>query len=136
MLLASCDNNENEIDPKIQDLYGQEVSFVTNRIADHSEAQFPRDEFNESDYATITNSDTFSVVFSANGQEVNIYPDSLGGQFLKWENNKLYFQLNEGLFAGGRFVVWTTDDGYDGEFTVYGSGVPIIGSFRGVISLN
>jgi hypothetical protein len=39
--------------------------------------------------------------------------------------------LTKNLFAGGRFVVWSSDGGFEAEYTVYGSGVPIISSERG-----
>jgi hypothetical protein len=46
----------------------------------------------------------------------------------------LLYNLNEGTFAGGRFVVWSGKNGLQGELTIYGSGVYIISSERGSIS--
>jgi hypothetical protein len=39
------------------------------------------------------------------------------------------FELDEGLFAGGRFVI----DGDRAELTVYGAGVPVVTSERGTL---
>ena len=41
------------------------------------------------------------------------------------------YEIEEGLFAGGRFIVWIADDHFEAELTVYGSGVPIVTSERG-----
>jgi len=41
------------------------------------------------------------------------------------------FELSEGLFAGGQFLVFT--DG-SAELTVFGSGVPVIAKHRGPLT--
>ena len=43
------------------------------------------------------------------------------------------YDLDKGLFAGGRFFVWITEGQFEAEYTIYGSGVPIIRSERGYL---
>lgn len=39
-------------------------------------------------------------------------------------------EIEEGLSAGGRFIVWVADNHFEAELTVYGSGVPSVRSER------
>jgi hypothetical protein len=43
------------------------------------------------------------------------------------------FELTEGTFAGGRFVVFQGSKTLQGELTLFGSGRPIVESHRGTL---
>jgi hypothetical protein len=62
-----------------------------------------------------------------------IEPGAIHGIKTTDAGNSLKYELNEGLFAGGRIIIWSENDDFKGEFTIYGSGVPIIKSLRGVL---
>jgi hypothetical protein len=62
-----------------------------------------------------------------------IEPGSIrGAKVMNGEEYKLY-ELDEGTFAGGRFIVWIIDNSFEAELTIYGSGVPIVKSERGYL---
>jgi hypothetical protein len=46
----------------------------------------------------------------------------------------LRYELTEGAFAGGRFVIGSVASGLEAELTLYGSGVPIASSERGALA--
>ena len=66
-------------------------------------------------------------------QTISIMHDSISGTIMESTEQYKQYDLDEGLFAGGRFNVWITDGAFEAEFTVYGSGVPIIRSERGFL---
>jgi hypothetical protein len=43
----------------------------------------------------------------------------------------LCYSIDEGSFAGGRLVIWRATTGLRAELTIFGSGLPFIGSDRG-----
>ena len=53
------------------------------------------------------------------------------------EDDIRQYELGEDLLAsprtGGRFRVWVEDDHFEAEYTIYGSGVPIVLSERGTL---
>ena len=64
---------------------------------------------------------------------VTIEPGSIRGQKTNKDDESKFYELDEGVFAGGRFVVWINNDSFEAELTIYGSGVPIIKSERGYL---
>ena len=117
-------------------LNGNHFVLEVDRIADHPNVQSPFDELDENDYASIDNGNQYFVSFSDDIQTITLLPDSVSGLMEKDTNVLKQYNLDDGLFAGGRFVVWIDDDGFEAEYTIYGSGVPIIQSERGGLTLS
>lgn len=126
-----CTNEENE--PRFLQLSGNDFKLEVNAISEYPNVQLPTDQLNESDYKAIDYESEYAVSFSKDLQTISIMRDSISGLII--EDMELYkaYDLNSGLFAGGRFIVWITDGKFEAEFTVYGSGVPIIMSERGIL---
>ena len=57
----------------------------------------------------------------------------LEGRRVTTTHGRLVYDLSEGTFADGRFTVWSTKGGLQGEVTIYGSGRPIVRSERGTL---
>jgi len=114
-------------------LNGSSFILKVNRISQGPGAQFPADILTESNY-TATNEDIrHEVTFTADGRSVSISPGPVTGLKEKNSEECRFYELSDGLFAGGRFLVWIDNDEFEAEFTVYGSGVPIIRSERGIL---
>jgi hypothetical protein len=116
-------------------LGGNVFILEVNRISEHPNVQFPSDQLNENDYMEIDQGSKYEVSFREDMLTISILNDSISGSLV--EDNEEYkkYRLDKGLFAGGRFVVWITDDRFEAEYTIYGSGVPIIRSERGWLKL-
>ena len=112
-------------------LNGRTFILEVNRISLGPAVQFPADSLKESDYTTANESIQHEVAFSEDGQTVTIKPGPVTGVKIKDNSVCKYFELSDGLFAGGRFLIWVNDNEFEAEYTVYGSGVPIIRSERG-----
>ena len=104
-----------------------------NRIVTHPDVQFPHEKLQDIDYQKTTENSHYKVRFSENSETIIILPDSISGRFEKEDNEFKQYVLEKGLFAGGRFIVWIIDNKFEAEFTIYGSGVPIIQSERGYL---
>jgi hypothetical protein len=78
----------------------------------------------ENSRALVTLADVSSLPTAATEPVRATFKEMLG--------ERLMYDLPD-AFAGGRFVVWATADGLQGEYTTYGSGVPIATSQRGPI---
>ena len=98
------------------------------------------DQVDESEYRPISKGSTYPIRVSERGARVEIggekrlaaQPPMTGVRSSPAE--PLLYDLDDGTFAGGRFVVWSGKNGLQGELTIYGSGVYIITSERGPIS--
>ncbi|MBK8316288.1 MAG: hypothetical protein IPL01_20635 [Acidobacteria bacterium] len=96
-------------------------------------------ELTDADYRSVSRGATYSIVVSGQGARVEIsrkrrsamHPPMKGSRSSSGE--RIVYDIQEGTFAGGRFVVWFGRKGLQGELTIYGSGVPIISSVRGTI---
>ncbi len=64
---------------------------------------------------------------------VTIVPGSISGQKTNDGGESRFYELDEGVFAGGRFVIWTNNDSFEVELTIYGSGIPVVKSERGYL---
>lgn len=111
-------------------LSGNEFILTTDRVAMHPEVMFPSDTLKESDYVAMETKINYNVVFSDDGLTVSIN-DTIVGSRVSHSAEISKYQLTEGLFAGGRLVVWKEDNTWEAEYTWYGSGVPVIKSERG-----
>jgi hypothetical protein len=98
------------------------------------------DRLPESEFRPVSNGSTYPLFATNSGARVEIggkkrtavRPPMKGVR--SSSNELLFYTLNEGTFAGGRFLVWPGNNGLQGELTIYGSGVYIISSERGSIS--
>lgn len=94
----------------------------------------PSDPLGEADYRVLDAIVAYAVTISEAGAAVAIEAEGVvSGRRVSVAPDRVSFDLTGGLFAGGRFVVWWGDATLQAEFTVYGSGVPIIGSWRGTL---
>jgi hypothetical protein len=132
MCKKQTDNNDT-IDFSL--LNGGDYILKVDRLSQAPNVQFPRDSLYES-YYTVTNEDIqHEVTFSEDGQLVSIKPGPVSG--VKTTDGKVskFYELGDGLFAGGRFIIWINNKNFEAEYTIYGSGIPIIKSERGKLEL-
>jgi len=132
VFLTTC-KKQTEKTVDFSELNGSEFILKVDKVAVGPDVQYPDDCLQEDDY-TITDEDIrHEVIFSENGREITIEPGLVKGIKTKDDEGSLYYQLGEGLFAGGRFVIWIDNNEFEAELTIYGSGVPIIKSERGIL---
>ena len=109
-----------------------------DRVADVSNAQFPSDMFTEDDYSPTT--DDITHLFSFSSELILEMVDDNEGTWPLFEStdDQLYYEFDTPEApAAGRLIIWVDEsgDGFQAEYTVYGSGVPIISSVRGQLIL-
>ncbi len=97
------------------------------------DVQFPTDPLDEEDYEPVDDGPVYPIVVSGDGKFVAVGETPLVGTLVPGGPGEWMFTLDEGTFAGGRFVVWSTDAGLQAELTIYGSGVPMVSSERGAL---
>ncbi len=127
------------IDPLLEALSGAGFVLEVDRIADHPDSvTFPFDPLDESAYVPVENGTLYDLSFSGDGTSVSILgttsEEPMIGYRSRLETDVVEYDLQEGLFAGGRLVVWVDEDRLAAELTIYGSGMPIIQSERGELS--
>ncbi len=92
----------------------------------------------EARYQPIENGPTYRVVISEQGSRASVEGTrgttqvAVRGKRTSTTDEQAWYELTD-AFAGGRFVVWQSTTGLQGELTVYGSGRPIISSERGAL---
>jgi hypothetical protein len=94
--------------------------------------QFPSDTIADSAYKAVSGGPVYQVVASAGGQQVTI-AGTVQARRVKATDTVVQYDVYQAAFAGGRFVVWSSSEGLQAEFTIYGSGVPITSSERGLL---
>jgi hypothetical protein len=132
-LLESCSdtNSDNKTVEDLLALNGNNFVMEVDRIAQSPDVQFPGDELEEANYVVYNGEKVYTVSFSEDGQIVTLEPGSMGGEKINTGAKAVGYELIDGVFAGGRFVVWIIGDKFEAELTIYGSGIPIIWSERG-----
>ncbi len=99
--------------------------------------QFPSDTLDESAYKGVTDGGTYRVEPAEGGRQVTVSNPGAApcvGRRGTVSISSIQYDFDPpGVFAGARLVVWQTGGGLQGEWTVYGSGVPIVKSERGSI---
>jgi hypothetical protein len=122
----------------LSQLDGNSYTLVVDRIANNPDVQFPADPLEEAEYEQTDQGNRYQVSFSEDAETVSVTGELSAGETVvmpgSMETDAEGFRrygIEEGLFAGGRFVVWTANDHFEAELTIYGSGVPIARSERG-----
>jgi hypothetical protein len=95
----------------------------------------PTSELSETDYTPLLG-EPIALTFSDDASAVELIP-SAGGTTVHGSRNptrtdRAWYDLD--LFAGGRFVVSLAEGQFLAEYTIYGSGRPIVSSTRGTLS--
>jgi hypothetical protein len=119
-------------------LDGKSYTLEVDRISNNPDVQFPSETLEESDYEQTDEGNRYHVSFSENAQTVTIAGEPTAGEIAAIigkmqtdEEDLRRYEIEEGLPAGGRFIVWVADNHFEAELTVYGSGIPIVRSERG-----
>ncbi len=126
-LMEACIDNisDKNNSKEVSSLNGNEFIMVVDRIAESPDVQLPSDRLEEKDYSPYSGEKKYNAVFSADGRKVSLSPGPIGGVKKETGDGVVEYELNDSLFAGGRFVVWINNDKFEAELTIYGSGVPI-----------
>ncbi len=105
--------------------------------------QFPADALDESAYKRVTDGATYRLEVADDGRQVSVsdvtanpgaYVAFTGRRGKATESSVQYdFDSGGAIFAGARLVVWQATGGLQGEWTIFGSGVPIVKSERGPV---
>ena len=135
MIFTSCEKQNDNTSFDISGLKGNTFVLKVDRLLFNTDVQFPSESLQEEDYLATDESIQYEVVFSSNGEEVYIEPGTIKGEIEISDQNSIQYKLVEGVFAGGRLIVWKIDESFEAEFTIYGSGVPIVSSERGELEL-
>jgi hypothetical protein len=134
-LFGGCEEQAHKNDAAAFSLLSDHTFMLTvDRVAQGPDVQFPHDSLIESDYTPTTEEIRYEITFSENGQTVaieSIENETVTGERSNDGETSKRYELDEGLFAGGRFIIWISNGHFEAEYTVYGSGVPIIRSERG-----
>jgi hypothetical protein len=139
-LAAACQSVPAAVGSKTDAGAGAQVFslVVSKRWTRASGGPLAHDEVPEQSYKPATGIE-YQVVLRNGGTTVAIRGPGLdcSGSLAKSDGGVMTFTLDQGLFAGGRFVMSAAVDvdaqDRAAELTVYGSGVPIVSSDRGVL---
>jgi len=96
-----------------------------------ADVQLPGDRLDDSDYEAVADGPRHSLLVSHGWSSVAIGDTPMLGELTPSRHGDLRYDLADGTFAGGRFVVWVGETGLQAELTLYGAGVPIVSSERG-----
>ena len=133
IILLSCNDKNSDTKPAadLSFLAGKALTLKIDRILESPDVQSPADQLEDKDYRAFIGDKIYTISFSEDGKVVNIEPGSMRGNYITSEAENITFELSEGVFAGGRFVVRSNGETSEAELTIYGSGVPIVLSERG-----
>jgi len=114
-------------------LAGAELLYRPDREWQHTAAD-TSSELAEADYEARLGP-TWLAKLSSDAQSLDLTPtaggDTVHGTRDLQRLDRAFFELS--LFAGGRFVVQAVEGELRAEYTVYGSGFPIVSSTRGLL---
>ena len=108
-------------------------SLRVNRSLDTASTQVtnPSNMLPEDDYKAVPPSEE-TVLVSSGGSTIAVGSTPVTGSRARTSTpTRLVFELSQGTFAGGRFVVWQGEKSLEAELTIFGSGRPIVESRRG-----
>jgi hypothetical protein len=138
VFFSGCEEQSHHTEPAAFSLLRENTCILTiDRVANGPEVKFPGDSLSECDFTATDEDIHYEVTFSENGRIITIetaVTDTVSGKRVNDGEAYKRYALDEGLFAGGRFIVWISNGILEAEYTVYGSGVPIIRSERGKLT--
>jgi hypothetical protein len=115
-------------------LANAELLYLPDREWQRTAAASGTGELLEADYTPVLGP-TWHAKFSSNALAVDLTPtaggDTVHGTRDAKRTDRAWFELS--LFAGGRFVVQASSGELQAEYTIYGSGAPIVSSTRGLV---
>lgn len=114
-------------------LYADDYTLKVTQEALHPKMGGPSDKVPDNSYLPAKKQADLRLRFSKDRKKVYILPGEISGVQTSGDGSKRVYLLKKGLFAGGRLTVEKTKKGLVTTFTVFGSGVPVISSKRGVI---
>lgn len=95
-------------------------------------------ELPDADFRLVSNGPRYSVVVSDHGRSISILEQGANKPRVtgtrRTSGERVSFELEEGLFAGGRLSVWASASALEAEFLIYGSGVLLVAGERGALS--
>ena len=126
----SCSGNEEPV--SFDQLDGNAFLFVVEQKIEGSVT----DGFSIDDslYVAVENGNLYTVSFSVDHSKISINPGDLSGSLETETDEILKYVIDDGFFAGGRFVVWIENRRFHAELTEYGSGVPVVASEKGTLN--
>jgi len=131
LLITSCADTEDSNTKFLDSLKGSSFEFKVDKISTSPNVQSPGDILTNDDYIEYSGDRRYTILFSDDGESVLIEPGTITGFKKSLVENKQMFELVDGVFSSGRFMVWIENGIYLSELTIYGSGVPILLSERG-----
>ncbi|MBN1320578.1 MAG: hypothetical protein JXA87_07045 [Thermoleophilia bacterium] len=110
-------------------------SLQVDRQGNTFAAHLPSDFLPEAEYHPIVNGGTLRIAISAEATKISVEGSqgdvaTLEGKLTSTRGGLFWYDL-DGLFAGGRVVIWQDARGLQGELTIYGSGLAMVSSLRG-----
>lgn len=151
LLAAGCPGEDGNGDADTDSLTGSETvalapetitdlgegvfTMKVDRIADQPEVNRPLDPLEDADYESVSDGAVYQITFREHGGvHVDISPIGVSGKLRTISGDEKTYNLDNGLLADGRLVVRENNGHFEGEYTVYGSGVPITSSERGFMT--
>jgi hypothetical protein len=131
VLFSMC---EKQTDTEFSKLKGNKFIFTVDRVASRPDVQYPLDSLVETNYIPADKVVEYQISFSDDAKTAIIDSSFMGIKVIDGEKSKFY-QITQGLYAGGRFIIWVDNKEFQAEFTVYGSGIPILKSERGKLQM-
>lgn len=114
-----------------------EWEFHADRAASLDAVRLPSDELSEDIYNLIPDPPVYRITVSQNGARVSIKDEGAqgdpGADATRKSLDETSVRYDLAAAPGGRLVVWSTGAGLQAEFTQYGSGLPMIFSYRGTL---
>ena len=134
IILSSCSKSSitNYEVNNYSNLFGKDFLFCPDSVAFEPDVQFPADQIDDAEYVFTDVEIVYNISISENGDILLINFGDIIGELIN-ENDYLYYNITEGIFAGGRFVIRIVNNQFKAEYTIYGSGIPIIKSEKGNI---
>lgn len=115
-----------------------DYTLKVTHAAQNPAVQFPHSQIPEKEFKPADKERNFQLRFSAEGKKVTLQAEGdqgkgASGTLEKADADARIYDLKEGLFAGGSLTLKQTKQGLIATYTIYGSGVPVIASFRGQV---
>jgi hypothetical protein len=115
-----------------------DYTLKVTHAAQHPVVQFPRSPIPDKEYKPANKESNIQLRFSEEGKKVILQPEGVPGKGVsgtleKADADGRFYDLKEGLFAGCSLRLKQTKQGLIATYTIYGSGVPVIASFRGQV---